>query len=72
MGRHTWGSFLSVEWKKEKNKKAKKSRKKDRDVIIINGNINMYNLDTGTSVTIIGLWAKIRNLSEWIAEERSR
>ena len=73
MRRHNWDNFLSLEWKKRKNKKQKKKKqKKNQDVIIINGNINMHNLDIGTSIKIISYLAKIRNLSKWIAEERSR
>ena len=32
----------------------------------------MHNLDIGASIKIISYLAKIRNLSKWIAEERSR
>ena len=63
MRRHNWDNFLSLEWKKRKNKKQKKKQKKNQDVIIINGNINMHNLDIGTSIKITSLLAKIKETS---------
>ena len=61
MWRHNWGNFLSLKWKIRK--KEKKEKKNKRDLIVINVNVNTYNLDIGTSINV-SLFAKITFLKE--------